>query len=67
VAKLVGLTELELQNAFKLVYGKTVCLSAQEARLQFAHDLLKQSDAPLRVICEEVGLPGSQQFFLCVF
>ncbi|MFT3932819.1 MAG: AraC family transcriptional regulator [Chitinophagaceae bacterium] len=62
LADMVVLTELELQNAFKMLYGKTVSLYAREARLQYAHQQLAQTDQPLRVICELAGYPDPSNF-----
>lgn len=62
LAAMVGLTELQLQTAFKSVYGKTAGVYSREARLQYAHELLEQSDAPLRVVCEQVGYPDPSNF-----
>jgi len=62
LATMVGLTELQLQTAFKSVYGKTAGAYSREARLKYAHEQLEQTDAPLRVVCEQVGYPDPSNF-----
>lgn len=67
LAAMVSLTELELQRAFRLAYGQTVACYTRQARLQYAHDLLEQTDAPLRVICEMIGYPDPSNFSTAFF
>ena len=62
LAKMVGLSEWQLERAFKSLYNKTAIQYARGLRLQYAHDKLAKSDAPLRVVCEMVGYPDSSNF-----
>ena len=62
LGRLVGLSEWQLQRAFKAVHGQTVVSYSRVIRLQHAHTLLEQQDYPLRVVCEMVGYPDPSNF-----
>ncbi len=61
VARKVGISEAELQLAFKYRFGMTVGKFSKDERMKFAHDMLEKKDDILLSVALEVGYndPGN--------
>lgn len=55
LARRVGINVNKLKAGFRLLFGRTVTEHAMEARLAFAHDLLRSSDLPISSVAYRVG------------
>jgi AraC-like DNA-binding protein len=62
LAKKVCLNSKSLQVCFKHVYGKSIFVFGQEARLAHGKKLLRETDQSIQAIAEECGYPEQTNF-----
>jgi AraC-like DNA-binding protein len=62
LAKLFGLTTKTINAAFTEAYGMTVTRFIKERRLASAHELLQNSQLPLKEICAQLGYSQVSNF-----
>jgi AraC-like DNA-binding protein len=62
LARKVGLNSRSLQECFKHVYGSTIFVFGQHARLEQSKKLLIETDFPTQVIAEECGYHEQSNF-----
>jgi AraC-like DNA-binding protein len=62
LARKVGLNSRTLQDCFKAIYGKSVFVFGQEARLDHSRSLLRETDLPIQMISEQCGYPEQSNF-----
>ena len=62
LARLAGTNEQKLKTAFKNLYGTSVFAYSRQARLNYAKQLLKETDWTLQHIALAVGYPEASNF-----